>query len=254
MGEVLRTIETARAARASTSPPTCTPTRRGRPRWRACSRCGRTRGAWPRSSAGSPTARPATGSSTAAGRPSGRVERAERRRRLDRRHGGRVSRGCRASRGGRMAEIAAARRAPAEEVFIDLLLEADGQVSMINFLMLDANVARGLQFPHVTIGSDNLGLCAGPEARPSGETPPPAARLLREGPGHLRPRARGAQLGGRGPQDDRAVGGPARARRPWRPPPRRLRRRRRLRSGDGRRPGDLPGLRIGIRPASAPSG
>ena len=62
-----------------------------------------------------------------------------------------------------LAEIAAARRAPAEEVFIDLLLEADGQVSMINFLMLDANVARGLQFPHVTIGSDNLGLCAGPE-------------------------------------------------------------------------------------------
>jgi len=62
-----------------------------------------------------------------------------------------------------LAEIAAARRAPAEEVFIDLLLEADGQVSMINFLMLDANVARGLQFPHVTIGSDNLGLCAGPD-------------------------------------------------------------------------------------------
>jgi dihydroorotase/N-acyl-D-amino-acid deacylase len=71
-----------------------------------------------------------------------------------------------------MAEIAAARRRPAEEVLIDLLLEADGQVSMINFLMLDANVARGLQFPHVTIGSDNLGLCAGPEEAHTGKPHP----------------------------------------------------------------------------------
>src|SRR5262249_19155023 len=62
-----------------------------------------------------------------------------------------------------MAELAAHRGQPAEEVLIDLLLETDGQVSMIHFLMLDANVARGLQFHHVTIGSDNLGLCAGPE-------------------------------------------------------------------------------------------
>ena len=47
-----------------------------------------------------------------------------------------------------------------------------GQVSMIQFLMLDANVARGLQFPHVTIGSDNLGLCAGPEEAPAGKPHP----------------------------------------------------------------------------------
>jgi N-acyl-D-amino-acid deacylase len=71
-----------------------------------------------------------------------------------------------------MAEIAAHRRVPAEEAVIDLLLEADGQVSMIHFLMLDANVARGLQFPHVTIGSDNLGLCAGPEAVHTGKPHP----------------------------------------------------------------------------------
>ena len=71
-----------------------------------------------------------------------------------------------------MAEIATARRVPAEELLIDLLLEAEGQVSMINFLMLDANVARGLQFPHVTIGSDNLGLCAGPEEAHAGKPHP----------------------------------------------------------------------------------
>ena len=71
-----------------------------------------------------------------------------------------------------MAELAVARGVPAEDLFIDLLLEADGQVSMINFLMLDANVARGLQFPHVTIGSDNLGLCAGPEEAHAGKPHP----------------------------------------------------------------------------------
>jgi N-acyl-D-aspartate/D-glutamate deacylase len=71
-----------------------------------------------------------------------------------------------------MAEIAADRRVPAEEALLDLLLEADGQVSMIHFLMLDANVVRGLQFPHVTIGSDNLGLCAGPEEAHAGKPHP----------------------------------------------------------------------------------
>jgi N-acyl-D-aspartate/D-glutamate deacylase len=71
-----------------------------------------------------------------------------------------------------MAEIAAARRASPEDVLVDLLLEAEGQVSMINFLMLDANVARGLQFPHVTVGSDNLGLCAGPEDTHPGKPHP----------------------------------------------------------------------------------
>jgi N-acyl-D-amino-acid deacylase len=43
---------------------------------------------------------------------------------------------------------------------------------MTHFLMLDANVARGLQFPHVTIGSDNLGLCAGPEDTHAGKPHP----------------------------------------------------------------------------------
>jgi N-acyl-D-amino-acid deacylase len=62
-----------------------------------------------------------------------------------------------------LAEVAGARRAAPEDLLVDLLLEARGQVSMIHFLMLDANVARGLGYPHVTIGSDNLGLCAGPE-------------------------------------------------------------------------------------------
>jgi N-acyl-D-amino-acid deacylase len=71
-----------------------------------------------------------------------------------------------------MAEIAAARGVAAEDALIDLLLETEGQVSMIHFLMLDANVARGLQFAHVTIGSDNLGLCSGPEETHAGKPHP----------------------------------------------------------------------------------
>ena len=71
-----------------------------------------------------------------------------------------------------MAEVAADRGVTAEDALIDLLLETDGQVSMIHFLMLDANVARGLQFPYVTIGSDNLGLCAGPEEAHPGKPHP----------------------------------------------------------------------------------
>jgi N-acyl-D-amino-acid deacylase len=77
-----------------------------------------------------------------------------------------------AAEGETMAELARARRVPAEALLIDLLLEARGRVSMVHFLMLDANVARGLQFPHVTIGSDNLGLCAGPEDAHAGKPHP----------------------------------------------------------------------------------
>jgi N-acyl-D-aspartate/D-glutamate deacylase len=71
-----------------------------------------------------------------------------------------------------MAELASARGAGAADVLIDLVLETEGRVSMNHFLMLDANVARGLQFPHVTIGSDNLGLCAGPESAHAGKPHP----------------------------------------------------------------------------------
>jgi N-acyl-D-aspartate/D-glutamate deacylase len=71
-----------------------------------------------------------------------------------------------------MAELAADRRVSPEDLLIDLVLETEGRVSMTHFLMLDANVARGLQFPHVTIGSDNLGLCAGPEESHVGKPHP----------------------------------------------------------------------------------
>ena len=63
-----------------------------------------------------------------------------------------------------LAEVAAARQVDPAHAMVDLLLEAEGRVSMVHFLMLDTNVARGLQYPHVTIGSDNLGKRAARDA------------------------------------------------------------------------------------------
>jgi N-acyl-D-aspartate/D-glutamate deacylase len=43
---------------------------------------------------------------------------------------------------------------------------------MIHFLMSEANVSRVLRHPHVMIGSDNLGLCVGPEETHTGKPHP----------------------------------------------------------------------------------
>lgn len=77
-----------------------------------------------------------------------------------------------AAEGQTLADLAAAGRQAAPDLLLDLLLESEAKVSMIHFLMLDANVARGLQYPHVMIGSDNLGLCAGPEHAHAGKPHP----------------------------------------------------------------------------------
>lgn len=83
--------------------------------------------------------------------------------------------GCAAvpeAEGRTLAELAATRRRPPDETMLDPLVEASGNVSMIHFLMSEANVARVLRHPPVTIGSDNLGLCAGPEATHLGKPHP----------------------------------------------------------------------------------
>ena len=71
-----------------------------------------------------------------------------------------------------LAELAAARGRPAEAVMVDLLVESAARVSMIHFLMSDANVSRVLRHPGVVVGSDNLGLCAGPPERHPGKPHP----------------------------------------------------------------------------------
>jgi N-acyl-D-amino-acid deacylase len=71
-----------------------------------------------------------------------------------------------------LAQLAAAREREPAEVMLDLLVGAEGRVAMIHFLMCEANVVRVLQHPQVAIGSDNLGLCAGPEAHHLGKPHP----------------------------------------------------------------------------------
>jgi N-acyl-D-aspartate/D-glutamate deacylase len=71
-----------------------------------------------------------------------------------------------------LAALAARRARPAAQVLLDVLRDARGEVAMIHFLMSESNVARVLQLPHVAIGSDNLGLCAGPEASHRGRPHP----------------------------------------------------------------------------------
>ena len=71
-----------------------------------------------------------------------------------------------------LAALAARRRRAAGDLLLDLVLEARGEVAMVHFLMTEANVARVLDHPQVVIGSDNLGLCAGPEASHRGRPHP----------------------------------------------------------------------------------
>lgn len=73
---------------------------------------------------------------------------------------------CREAEGQTLAALAQTRGRPGAEVLIEVLLEARGAVTMVHFLMAEGNVARGLAHPQVMIGSDSLGLAAGPGPHP----------------------------------------------------------------------------------------
>ena len=62
----------------------------------------------------------------------------------------------------RLSELAARMRKPAAEAMLDLLVEEEGQVAMVVFSQAEENVAKALAHPHVMIGSDSIGLSAGP--------------------------------------------------------------------------------------------
>jgi N-acyl-D-amino-acid deacylase len=162
---------TRRAGAGSTSPRTCIPTPRARRPWPASCRPGSTSAGRRRCSSGSPIRPPVGGSSTRAGwqRASGTGA------------NGPVAWSdvliaecpiVAGVEGRTLVQVAVARQVEPAQAMVDLLLEAEGRVSMIHFLMQDANVARGLQYPHVTVGSDNLGLCSGPEEAHLGKPHP----------------------------------------------------------------------------------
>lgn len=66
----------------------------------------------------------------------------------------------------RLSELARRRGRPAAEAMLDLLVEAEGQASMVVFSQAEENVAKALAHPHVMIGSDSIGLSAGPGPHP----------------------------------------------------------------------------------------
>ncbi|MEK7879913.1 MAG: D-aminoacylase, partial [candidate division NC10 bacterium] len=61
-----------------------------------------------------------------------------------------------------LAELARRRGEAPAEAMLGLLAETRAGVSMVIFTMAEANVAKAVAHPHVMIGSDSLGLSAGP--------------------------------------------------------------------------------------------
>ncbi|MFQ5829624.1 MAG: amidohydrolase family protein [Candidatus Methylomirabilia bacterium] len=71
----------------------------------------------------------------------------------------------------RLSELARHWGKPAAEAMLELLVEEKGQVAMVVFSQLEGNVVKALAHPHVMIGSDSIGLSAGPG--PHGGKPHP---------------------------------------------------------------------------------
>jgi N-acyl-D-aspartate/D-glutamate deacylase len=65
-----------------------------------------------------------------------------------------------------LSELARLRSRPAAEAMLDLLVEEEAQVAMVVFSQAEENVVKALAHPHVMIGSDSIGLSAGPGPHP----------------------------------------------------------------------------------------
>jgi len=65
-----------------------------------------------------------------------------------------------------LAELARRRGVPPAEALLDLLREEQATVSMVVFAQSPDNVARALAHPAIMVGSDSLGLTAGPGPHP----------------------------------------------------------------------------------------
>jgi N-acyl-D-aspartate/D-glutamate deacylase len=65
-----------------------------------------------------------------------------------------------------IADLARRQGRPGAEAMLDFLREEKGAVSMVVFSQVEANVMKALAHPHVMIGSDSIGLTAGPGPHP----------------------------------------------------------------------------------------
>jgi N-acyl-D-amino-acid deacylase len=61
-----------------------------------------------------------------------------------------------------LVDLATRQHKPPADAMLDLLVEHEGAVSIVLFTQAEHNVQRALQQPYVMIGSDSLGLSAGP--------------------------------------------------------------------------------------------
>jgi N-acyl-D-aspartate/D-glutamate deacylase len=66
----------------------------------------------------------------------------------------------------KIADLARHRGRPGAEALLDFLVEERGAVSMVLFSQSEENVMKALAHPHVMIGSDSIGLSAGPGPHP----------------------------------------------------------------------------------------
>jgi N-acyl-D-aspartate/D-glutamate deacylase len=65
-----------------------------------------------------------------------------------------------------IADLAPRHGRAGAEAMLDFLREEKGAVSMVHFSQAEANVVKALTHPHVMIGSDSIGLTAGPGPHP----------------------------------------------------------------------------------------
>ncbi len=65
-----------------------------------------------------------------------------------------------------LADLARRQGRPGAEAMLDFLREENGAVSMVVFSQAEENVMKALVHPHVMIGSDSIGLTAGPGPHP----------------------------------------------------------------------------------------
>jgi N-acyl-D-aspartate/D-glutamate deacylase len=64
--------------------------------------------------------------------------------------------------GSTLADLARRQGRPGAEAMLEFLREENGAVSMVVFSQAEGNVMKALAHPHVMIGSDSIGLTAGP--------------------------------------------------------------------------------------------
>ena len=145
-----------------------------------------------------------------------------------------------------LAEAARLRGEDPVETIMNLVVEDRSRVGTVYFMMSEDNLTMQIRLPWVSFGSDAASMAPEPPFTKSGAHPA-RLRQLRASAREIRSRRQGADPRRRHSPDERPARDQPRARSARLPHARQVRRRRRLRSGDGGRPRHLriaaPGTR-----------